>query len=207
LLLPDSAGSATHAHLGVSGDEAGDLYLVDRDNLGGFSTLPVPDKVVQTLCLTADGNSGAPASVLGTPAYWAATNTIYVAAADDSLKAFPLTNGTITSPSCPAPAIPSSRSTATFDLFGASPVVSSNGATTGIIWALDTSGYAGTVGSSAPAVLHAYDAGNLGNELYVSPSNGAGTAGPAIKFAVPTVANGKVYVGTQNELSVFGPLP
>jgi len=207
LLLPDSAGFLPHAHLAVSGDEAGDLYLVDRDNLGGFSTPPVPDKVVQTLCLTADGNSGAPASVSGTPAYWAATNTIYVAAADDSLKAFPLTNGSITSPPCPAPAIPSSRSTATFDLFGASPVVSSNGPTGGIIWALDTSGYAGAVGSSAPAVLHAYDAADLGNELYVSPSSGAGTAGPAIKFAVPTVANGKVYVGTQNELSVFGLLP
>jgi hypothetical protein len=210
LLLPDSAGSATHAHLGVSGDKAGNLYLVDRDNLGGFSAPPVPDQVVQTLCLAADGNSGAPASILGTPAYWAATNTIYVAAADDSLKAFPLTNGRITSPSCPAPAVPSSRSTATFDLFGASPVISSNGSARGIIWAFDTSGYAGTVGSSAPAVLHAYDATNLANELYASPSDTNGplpAAGPAIKFAAPTVANGKVYVGTQNELSVFGLLP
>jgi hypothetical protein len=68
---------------------------------------------------------------------------------------------------------------------------------------LDTSGYA----TSAPAVLHAYDATNLGTELYASPSSGSGAAGIAVKFAVPTVANGKVYVGTQSELSVFGQLP
>jgi hypothetical protein len=86
-------------------------------------------------------------------------------------------------------------------------VISSNGSANGIIWALDTSGYAGSAGTSLPAVLRAYDATNLATELYASPSNGVGTAGPAIKFAVPTVANGKVYVGTQNELSVFGLLP
>jgi hypothetical protein len=91
----------------------------------------------------------------------------------------------------------------TFPFFGASPVVSSNGSTAGIVWALDTSGYV----TSSPAVLHAYDATNLANELYVSPSSTGGPAlpaGPAVKFAVPTVANGKVYIGTQNELSVFG---
>jgi hypothetical protein len=207
LLLPNSAGSTAHPNLALAGSEAGTLYLLDRDHLGQFTAPPGPDNVVQTLCVTADGDSGTPASILGTPAYWAAANAIYMAAADDTLKAFQLASGRMTSPSCPAPASPTSRSTETFDIFGASPVISSNGSANGIIWALDTSGYAGSTGTSLPAVLRAYDATNLATELYASPSNGVGSAGPAIKFAVPTVANGKVYVGTQNELSVFGLLP
>jgi hypothetical protein len=85
---------------------------------------------------------------------------------------------------------------------GASPVISSNGSSSGIVWALDTSGYA----TVAPAILRAYDAINLANKLYSSPASATDpmAAGLAVKFAVPTVANGKVYVGTQGELSVFG---
>ena len=193
MLLPDSAGSATHPHLAVAGNQAGNLYLVDRDSLGGFSTSGV-DNVLQTLCM------GLP--LTGTPAYAVNNNTptIYLAAAGDSLKAFPLANGTFSSPSCPSLAIPNSHSNETFNTFGASPVISSNGSNTGIVWALDTSGYT----TPAPAILRAYDASNLAKELFVSPSSGSGAAGPAVKFAVPTVANGKVYIGTQGELSVFG---
>jgi hypothetical protein len=190
LLLPDSAGGAVP--LAVAGSQAGSLYLVNRNTLGGFNGPNGPDKVVQTLSF--DG------SIFGTPAYWAGNNTVYLAAAGDNLRALPLISGTLSSPSCSTS--PSSCSTDTFPLFGASPVISSNGTNfnSGIVWALDTSGYA----TSSPAILHAYKATNLANELYVSPSNGTGTAGLAVKFAVPTVANGKVYVGTQNELSVFG---
>ena len=72
----------------------GSLFGRSRQ-FGRLHSATGPDDVVQTLCLTADGDSGAPASILGTPAYWAATHTIYVAAADDTLKAFPLTNGRI----------------------------------------------------------------------------------------------------------------
>ena len=203
LLLPDSAGGAVP--LAIAGSEAGSLYLLDRDHLGGF-TLGGPDNVVQTLCIATDGTSGASASILGTPAYWTANNTVYLAAASDSLKAFPLASGAFSSPSCTSgPAVPSSHSNDTFAIFGASPVVSSNGSTSGIVWALDTSGYT----TSSPAILRAYDATNLASKLYASPSsaNHPLAAGAAVKFAVPTVANGKVYVGTQSELSVFGLLP
>jgi hypothetical protein len=189
LLLPDSAGGAVP--LAIVGSEAGSLYVVNRNSLGGF-TLGGPDKVVQTLSLGA--------SIFGTPAYWAANNTVYVAAAGDNLRALPLSSGMLSSPLCSPPSFCSAD---TFPFFGASPVISSNGSTAGIVWALDTSGYV----TSSPAVLHAYDATNLANELYVSPSSTGGPAlpaGPAVKFAVPTVANGKVYIGTQNELSVFG---
>jgi hypothetical protein len=78
-----------------------------------------------------------------------------------------------------------------------------NNAASGIVWALDTSGYLAV--PPQPAILPAYKAADL-TKLYASPasSNDPLSAGAAVKFAVPTVANGKVYIGTQNELSVFG---
>jgi len=187
LLLPDSAGSTVHPHLAIAGDEAANLYLLDRDNLAASGAL-------QTLSLISP--------ILGTPAYWTGNNTVYVASTGDNLRALPLSSGILSSPLCPQPSL---CSTDTFPFFGASPVISSNGSTAGIVWALDTSGYV----TSSPAVLHAYDATNLANELYISPAGtgGSGSAGPAVKFAVPTVANGNVYIGTQNELSVFGLVP
>ena len=220
MLPPSSAGGS--APLAIVGSEAAggtapspDLYLVNRGNLGGFTSAGV----VQTLCLTASGDSGLPASIFGTPAYWASNNTVYVAAANDSLKAFPLASGTFASPTCPAAAVPSSQSTDIFDFFGgsfgASPVISWDGtnASSGIVWALDTSGY--LANPPQPAILYAYKATDL-TRLYVSPSSGSGAAGLAVRFAVPTVAKGKAYVGTagpsggtepQGELSVFGLLP
>jgi hypothetical protein len=187
LLLPDSAGSTAHPDLAIAGDEAASLYLLDRDNLAAGGAL-------QTLSLSSP--------IFGTPAYWAGNDTVYVASADDNLRALPLSSGILSSPLCPQPSF---CSTDTFPFFGASPAISSNGSTAGIVWALDTSGYV----TSSPAVLHAYDATNLANELYVSPSStgGPAPAGPAVKFAVPTVANGNVYIGTQNEISVFGLVP
>jgi hypothetical protein len=78
-------------------------------------------------------------------------------------------------------------------------VVSANGSGHGLVWALETNG------SGAPAVLHAYAADNIAVQLYNSTQNaGRDAPGAAIKFAVPTVAAGKVYVGTQGQVSVFG---
>jgi hypothetical protein len=183
LLLPDSAGTGAYPQLAVAGDEAGSLYLLDRANL-------TANGARQTVTLSGP--------VFGTPSYWAANNTIYVVAAGDNLRALPLTSGTLTPPSCSSSTL---CSTDIFAINGASPVISWDGtnANSGIVWAVDTSGSA----TSSPALLRAYDATNLANELYASPS-GSGAAGLAVKFSVPTVANGKVYVGTQNELSVFG---
>jgi hypothetical protein len=192
LLLPDSAGGAVP--LAVAGSQAGSLYLVNRNNLGSFNGPNGPDNVMQTLTFTS--------SIFGTPAYLAVNNTVYVAAAGDNLRALPLSSGVLSSPFCSAPSF---CSTDTFPLFGASPVVSWDGNNTasGIVWALDTSGYLAS--PPQPAILNAYKAIDL-SSLYASPVSPADplAAGAAVKFAVPTVANGKVYVGTQNELSVFG---
>jgi hypothetical protein len=60
--------------------------------------------------------------------------------------------------------------------------------------------------TSAPAVLHAYDAANLGHELYNSSQAGSGrdSFGNGNKFITPLVVNGKVYVGTPRGVAVFG---
>ena len=94
--------------------------------------------------------------------------------------------------------------TALFTFPGATPSVSANGSTNGIVWLIDSSGFS----KNSPAILHAYDATDVSRELYSSdPAGGSNVAGPAVKFTVPTVANGKVYVGTENELSVFAQFP
>src|SRR5581483_6517320 len=87
---------------------------------------------------------------------------------------------------------------------GATSSLSANGGSDAILWEIEST----NAGNGAAAVLHAYDANNLSNELYKSSSSGGrDTAGPAIKFSVPTVVDGHVYVGTQTELDIYGLLP
>jgi hypothetical protein len=189
LLLPAQAGSAAHPNLAIVVGQQGTLCLVDRSNLGGYRKgANGGDNVVQTLNFTAGTST--------TPAYWVTNNSVsvYLAGAGDNLRAFQATGGVLSS---------SAVSSATFGAPGASPVISSNGSSYGIVWALDASGAA----TGNPAVLHAYDATNLTSELYDSSVKSGDAAGPAVEFAVPTVARGKVYLGTQTELTVYGLAP
>jgi hypothetical protein len=185
LILPDQIGAA-NPRLAIVGGSNGALYLLNRDNMGGYVAPPSADRVVQTLNL-ANG-------IYGTPAYW--QNTVYVAAAGDALKAYPVNAGTLA-------ATPSSQSSSSVGAPGSSPTVSSNGGSGGIVWVVDTSG----ADAGAPAVLRAFDATSLAREFYNSSRKSEDAAGPAARLAVPTVANGKVYVGTQNELTVYGLVP
>ena len=190
LVLPD--GPPPYAHLTVIGGKEGTIYLVNRDLLGGFNESAQNSNVIQTI----PGGSGGQRGVFGMPAYF--NGLLYFGGLGDPIKAYSLSSGALTSS-------PVQTTATTFGFLGTDPVVSSSGSVNGIVWAveIDAATYSSTV--SSPAILHAYDAGNLLIELYNSSQAGArDSAGPALQFAVPTVANGRVYVGTRSEVSVYG---
>ena len=178
VLLPDVAGTTAHPHLLAASGKSGTVYLLDRDHLGGFSgSTSSPDaQIVQEIFnalgdTSLDNFSDPMASVedsFSTPAFWrdaAGNNHLYWAGVGDRLKMFNLTNGQLS-----AAAV--SQSATTYGFPGASPSISSNGTGNGILWAVEK-------GRSA-AVLHAYDATNLGLELYNSTeaANGRDSLGP-----------------------------
>ncbi len=192
LLLPDEAGSVAHPHLMVGASKEGTIYLVDRDNLGQFN--PANDsQIVQELAGAIGGSFGA-------PAYF--NRTLYYLGNFDALTSFPIVNGQLDASSLTVNAT-------TFRFPGATPCISASGTSNAIVWVIQSD----AAFNSGPAVLHAYDAYNVANELYNSTLAGTrDNPGPAVKFSVPAIANGKVYVGTQNSLTVFGndsftPLP
>ena len=190
LLLPDQVGPVTH--LLVGGGKTSTIYLVDRDSMGGYG--PGSDSIVQELEDVL--NEPAPqVGIRGLPAFW--NGHVYVAGVADAVKVFELSNSMLST-------FPFSKSP-TYNFYpGATPVVTSNGSTDGLLWVLQTDGFA----KSSPAILHVYDANNVGDELYNSKMNSSrDSAGPAVKFAVPTVVNGKAYVGAQSQLDVYGLLP
>jgi hypothetical protein len=172
----------------VGAGKQGIVYLLNRDNMGRFQASG-DSQIVQSFPGGACGTGSCP--IFGTPAYF--NNAVYMAAFGDGLKAYSLIAGRLSL---------SAQSTNTFPWPGATPAISANGSSNGIVWALETNG------SGAPAVLHAYPAAGVSTELYNSNQNpGRDNPGPAVKFTVPTVANGKVYVGAQGQLSAFGLLP
>lgn len=188
VLLPDSAFPSL-PHLMIGGFKNGCIYVVNSDNMeGSISNCSDSTPPVQ-LVAVGDG------PILSTPLFW--NGAVYVAAANGKLKSFSLAGGTIFSSS------PTMQSPEALGPIGATPVISSNGVSNAILWLIDTSG----ASSNSPAILRAYDPNNLSNEIYNSAISPLDKAGLAVKFAVPTVANGKVYVGTQTELDVYGLLP
>ena len=196
VVLVDLPGS-TVPHILIGGgkgvNQSGTMYVVNRDT-GSMGHQANPDKSVQQFNL--DG------MIYSTAAFW--QNTMYIAAVNQQLVAYALNPAT-----SQFAQNPSSQSAHFFFFPGATPSVSSNGTTNGIVWALDTDNTtaANASGSAAPAILFAYDATNLNNELWDSTQGTGNAAGNAVKFCVPVIANGKVYVGTKTELSVYGLLP
>jgi outer membrane protein assembly factor BamB len=179
--LTDSSGNTRHLAMGAGKDA--NIYVVDRDAMGRFN--PAANDIYQEIQGALRGG------VFSMPAYF--NNTVYYGAVGDSIKAFAISNAMLAS-------APASQTSNAFPYPGATPSVSANGASNAILWAAEN----GDV-----AVLHAYDATNLANELYNSnqASGGRDQFGAGNKFITPTIVNGKVYVGTTNGVGVFGLLP
>ncbi len=181
IVLPDiyDNGGNVH-HLAVGAGKDTNIYVVNRDNMGKFN--PNNDSAIYQ---EIDG--ALPGGEWAKPSYF--NNTVYYGDVGDNLKAFPISNAMLAT-------TPSSQSTATFPYPGTTPLISANQTSNAIVWA---------VSNSSPAILYAYDATNLAHELY--DSNQAGSRdqfGPGNKFITPIVANGKVFVGTQTGVAVFG---
>jgi hypothetical protein len=188
LLLPDSAGSAAHPHLLVQGGKEGKIYLLDRDNMGQAQQSATAG-AVQIIPNAVKGY------LLSTPAYF--NGMIYVQGQDDDLKAYQIINGQIN----PIPVFETNQAFVSDREWGGTASISANGTQDGIVWTLDVSGAL----SGAPTVLHAYNADDLSQELYNSEQAGAqDVLGNAVKFTVPTIADGLVFVGTQNTLEILG---
>jgi hypothetical protein len=174
------------------------MYLLNTSDLGGYNA--TTDQDLEEVI-------GSDLGYWSSPAYWqgAAGEYVYSAGVNkpgvgDYLKLFSVTGGLLST-------TPTFQSTDTYPA-GATPSVSSNGSTNGIVWTIKRPEAIGVQPGVGAAELYAYDATDL-NPLYnsaeaLSDKVARDRGGCANKFAVPTIANGKVYVGTQNELDVFG---
>lgn len=184
-LLPDQTGP--YQHLLVQGDKAGNLFLINRDNMG-HSNSGSNSQIVQYIASADPG-------MWSSPAWW--NNYVYIGASGDYVKAFSFntTTGLLST-------TPSSETGAKFSYPGTTVSISSNGTSNGIVWAMNNGTYASTTGQGS---LHAYKATNLATQLYTTKTKATrDNPGAPVKFTVPTVVNGKVYITTQKDLVVYG---
>jgi hypothetical protein len=183
-ILPDQNGA--FPHLGITAGKEGKIYLLNRDHLGQFhadvdSQIPqyIPNAVGSS-SLTNDRN-------YSTAAYW--QGNVYLIGNQDVIKQFRLTNGLLSTS-------PVAVGTHVYAFPGANASVSGNGASNGIVWTIEAGGV---------NTLHAYDAADVSRELYNSRQSGERDEfGAAVRFTLPTIMNGKVYVAGGTELAVFG---
>jgi len=183
MLLPDQPGA--HPHLAIIGGKAPLLYVINRDRMGRYQ--PVSNSHALQTIPTRGG-------IYGSMAYW--NHHVYVLADGDNLRDYELSNGAL-----------KYKVASTFALrdHAATPVVSANGIQDGIVWVVSSKGW-----NSPPrtAVLYAADASNVANELWNSEQNPArDRAGLGLRFNIPIVANGHVYIGAKREVDVYGLLP
>jgi hypothetical protein len=180
VLLPDQPGSFPHE--AVQAFKTGEIFLLNRDNLGKVGST----NAIQDINFNKSG-------YWSTAAYW--NGNVYLIGVSGPITQWTLSNGEL-------PAAPTHSGSTSYSYPGATPSISANGTSNAIVWAIET---AGQVQGGAAAVLHAYDATNVATELY--NSNQAGTRdvpGAAVKFSVPTIANGRVYIGTQTDVDIYG---
>jgi Bacterial Ig-like domain (group 3)/PQQ-like domain len=198
LLLPDALGT-THPQQLVQMGKAGNLYELDRNNLGKYcsSCTTIETLIPEEVPSATKGVWGSPAFWNGS-IYWGGGRDASSGGGGDFLKAFSFNangNGLVSTQ-------PTSMSSRQFNFGTGSPIVSANNNTEGIVWLTDNSAFA----SPCCQTLYAYDATNLDNMLYNSgqADDRRDVPGGAVKFSAPMVANGKVYVGSQYAVSAYG---
>jgi len=187
LMVPDQAGP--NPHILVQAGKEGRILILNRDSLGGY----MPGGTSNTNALQdIPGEMVSGNGLWNTPAYW--NGNVYLWGSKSVPMLFPLTNGVMST-------TPSSQSAITSDFPSPSFSVSSNGTQNGIAWAVRNDQF----NTNGPAVLYAWDATDLTNTIYESDTNSARDAGgPANKFSIPIVTNGKVYVAAHGQVDVYG---
>jgi hypothetical protein len=169
------------------GGKDGSLYVVDRGHLGKFQETS-NSHAAQVIRFRG--------GIYSAPAYW--NGRVYILAGGDYLSIFALDHGKLT-------AQPAAMSTQRFGNPGATPAISANGTSNGIVWLIETKTWNG---SDRPAVLRAYDAANVARELYNSEQNSdRDRVGLTLRFTIPTVVDGRVYVDAKHRVDVYGLLP
>ena len=189
-VLADLPAGSPVTHLAIAGGKDGNLYLFNRDALGGFGD----STAWQELSVGTEGNLNAdtPGVIFSVGAVW--NDYYYLAGAGGPLYAYRLDPATAKLSLAATASAPSGG----FVFPGATPSISAAADKNGIVWLVDDSQYCTRASTGCgPAVLHAYEATDVGKELWNSSQSGSDAAGNAIKFVVPTIANGKVYVGTR----------
>lgn len=177
IILPDQSGPVMHEAIGIG--KQGTIYVLDRDNLGQLCSIcTITDtQIVQELIFAATNS--------GTPVYW--NDTLYFAGLGIPVTAYSLNDGLLTS----------SFSSTSITGGGSSPIITANGNSNGILWFVDGN-----------HDLWALNASTL-KMIYVSGQapNGRDALGPLAHFATPIAADGEVFIGTQDNLTVYGLLP
>jgi hypothetical protein len=212
ILLPD-VGRGQFRNLAVETGKSGNIYLIDRDNMGGYNgppIMPAPgeDHVIQVFRTGVAG-------VWGSPSFWenradlpmeqlVRIGYLYYHGSGDVLKSFELVAPADGKGTPMLRLASQSPANTNFPFPGGQPVISANGAQDGIVWDADVH-LRGERSDLGPAELFAYNAADVSQVLYHSnQTSRRDLAGNAVKFINPTVTNGHVYLGTQYRLDVYG---
>jgi hypothetical protein len=187
LMPPDQQGS--YPHMLITGGKEGRIVVLNRDNLGGFASgASYNTNALQDLSTVVPQARG----FWSTPAYW--NGNVYFWAENNVPMLFKLNGGVMDS-------TPDSQSTISSAFPDPTFSVSSDGAQNGIAWAVRSDQF----NTKGAGVLYAWNGNDLTNTIYQSDANPArDSVGPANKFSIPVVTNGKVYVAAQKEVDVYG---
>lgn len=205
VILPDQPGATPH--MMVAAGKGGQVYVLDRDNMGGYSAADSTfSRIIQSWNLNGTPYAQVTDLYFGTPAFF--NNRLYISAAGETIKSYSLVNGKFDTTTV-------DQSVFIIGWPGGTPTISANGTTNGILWFVDTSRANNVAPNPLEAVLIAYNANSLAaGPLFESDQSGPNltvntndVAGPAVKHISPTVFNGKVYVATKSAIDVYGLIP